>query len=115
MQAYKICILLFLISCTNGNQIRKQSEEICKDIQIPKNAIVSEREKLLTSKGIYIPAIRYNAIVLHAKHLRDCGESKTCVIRWTEWERDCEISKSMIDRLAGISCKLEKPNCEVGE
>jgi hypothetical protein len=108
-----ITILVFLLSCTSGNSIRKKSAEICKRVSIPFEAIVDPSQVLEIKGTKFAPARAYNALVHHAIDLVECGKSQSCVIEWTEYERDCAISKSFVDKMLGFSCEIEKPSCKV--
>lgn len=108
-----IYISLLLISCSQGNIVRQKASQVCRNVRIPVEAIANSNEIVKVRNESYLPARTYNAMVDHAKTLVVCGEALSCVIDWTEWERDCEKSKTLIDKTFGISCKLEKPTCKV--
>lgn len=110
---YFLPVILILISCTSGNSIRSKTAEICRSVSIPREAIVDPREVIRSKAENFVPARAYNSLVDHAEKLMVCGRSLSCVIEWTEYERDCEKSKSFIDRSLGLSCDLEKPVCRV--
>lgn len=108
-----IFILIFLFGCTSGNSIRTKSAELCRRVSIPFEAIVDPSEVLEYQGDKFAPAKAYNALIHHAIDLVECGKSQSCVIEWTEYERDCAISKSFVDRMLGFSCDIEKPTCRV--
>jgi hypothetical protein len=108
-----LLILIFLISCTPGNQIRKRVQLRCSDISLPREAIL-DRSTVKYIPDPHIPVLYYNHLGRHALHLRECAQALDCLVEWTEWERNCEKSKTMIDEILNRSCKIEKPTCEVG-
>lgn len=113
MKRITLIFIFLLIGCTSGNSIRTKSAELCRRVSIPLEAIVNP-EQVLTVRGEkYAPARAYNALIHHAIDLVECGKSQSCVIEWTEYERNCAISRSFVDRMLGFSCDIEKPTCRV--
>ena len=120
-----------LIACqSQGNRARKDLAKICTGsfestdftLQFPPEAKVQEKGKREVGKFIFIPASRYNALLRHAKELAECGKGSQCLIQLTEHERDCEASwaekleSSLVPGLFHFrgSCKIPKPDCEIG-
>jgi len=108
-----IAITLLFFTCKTGNSIRTDASEVCGNLQIPKSAIVLDSEIKKINGFKYVPGNAYNALVDHAIDLSECGKALTCVIEWTEYERDCELEKSFIDRALGFSCETKKPTCRI--
>lgn len=108
-----IVMTLFTIACHSGNSVRNDASKVCQNVRIPIEAIANPNEVLRTKTGSFVPANTYNAMVDHAEKLMLCGTALSCVIEHTEYERDCEKSKSFVDRSFGLSCDLEKPTCKV--
>lgn len=113
MKYASLIILILILGCTSGNTIRQKSAELCRRVSIPLEAIVNPEEVLTVKNQKYAPARAYNALIHHAIDLVECGKSQSCVIEWTEYERDCAISKTFVDRMLGLSCDIEKPTCRV--
>lgn len=109
----RFLVFLIFFSCVSGNTIRNKINANCENITLPKEAFVNPATVREIRGDKYMPVEPYNVLGNHAYNLRLCAESLKCGIRWTEWERDCEISKTGLDRLLGGSCKVEKPRCRV--
>jgi hypothetical protein len=109
----KYLLAFILISCTSGNAIRDKINANCQDITLPREAFVNPASVQTIGRNKFMPVEPYNVLADHSYKLRLCAESLKCGIEWTEWERDCELTKSPIDRMLGISCKLEKPSCRI--
>jgi hypothetical protein len=115
----KLIILLLMITslyaCQSpGNRVRSKQALVCNDIQLPNSAIIQDGEVITYRSKSYILSDRYIAIATHSGKLVECGKISQCVIRWTEYERDCEIEqRTLIFNILGHrkKCSIPKPNC----
>jgi hypothetical protein len=108
-----ILVIMTIKCCSPGNAIREQVNEKCSSINLPREAIVDPRSIITVRTDKFMPVDPYNYLGDHAYRLRVCAESLECAIQWTEWERDCQASKTIMDSFFGRDCKLKKPACRI--
>jgi hypothetical protein len=104
-----------LFACqSQANRVRSEHALACKDVSIPLDAKIREGDIITYKSKIYVPSERYIALAGHSAVLAECGRISQCVIRWTEYERDCEIEqRTFLFYITGIKkkCTLERPDC----
>ena len=113
-----ILILLILtgaFACqSQGNLARNKVPQFCKDLKIPENALVGEKDISFTKGSYYVLFDRYSSLAVHAGVLAQCGQTLYCVTRWTEWERDCkDQTNTFWFMVTGFrpSCSIVPPDC----
>jgi hypothetical protein len=110
-----LLMITSLYACqSQGNLVRSEHANVCKDIQLPDSAKIQPGEVIQYRNNAYVLSDRYIAIATHSGKLVECGKISQCVIRWTEYERDCEIEqRTLLFNLLGHrkSCSIPKPNC----
>lgn len=115
----KLIIALLMITslyaCQSpGNRVRSSHSQICRDVKLPENVFIQDGEIIFQRNKSFVNSERYINLVIHAGKLVECGKASQCVIRWTEYERDCEIEQRTFTFLIfgyRKTCSIPEPEC----
>lgn len=110
-----ILMTIALSACrSQANLVRSSHGQICKDVKLPDNVFIQDGEIIFQRNKSYVYSERYINLVIHAGKLVECGKASQCVIRWTEYERDCEIEQRTFTFLIfgyRKTCSIPEPEC----